>query len=239
MPLAAVAGHCAAFLNSTEDDKMARKAKHIEAWHFTGKALRDGRPLPADGEWLIHDGPSVIMCETGLHAARRVIDALQYAPGSTVCRVSCRRIVDEHKNDKLVCWERRIDWRIENSDEVLRSFARKAALSVIHLWDAPAIVKQYLETGDKSIRAAAWDAARAAAGGAARDAARDAAGGAAWSAARGAAWSAAWGAARDAAWGAARDAARDAKLTEFNAVLEQMLTAEHERLALLSQGVRA
>ena len=37
-----------------------------------------------------------------------------------------------------------------------------------HLWDCPDIVRQYLETGDESIReaahAAAWDAARAAAG---------------------------------------------------------------------------
>jgi hypothetical protein len=173
----------------------------VTAWHFAGKALRDGRPLPADGEWLIHDGPEVVMCETGLHASRRVIDALQYAPGPTVCRVTCRRIVDEYKNDKLVCWERRIDWRIENADDLLRAFARKAALSVIHLWDAPAIVRQYLETGDESIRAAAWAAAW--------DAARDAA----------------WDAARDAAW----DAARAAKLTEFNTLLEQMLIEEHER----------
>jgi hypothetical protein len=220
---------------------MARKAKQTEvsAWHFAAKTLRDGRPLPADGVWLTHDGPEVIMCETGLHASRRVIDALQYAPGSTVCRVSCRRIVGEHKNDKLVCWERRIDWRIENADEALRSFARKAALSVIHLWDAPAIVKQYLETGDEGIRDAAMDAAWAAARDAAMDAAWDAAWAAAWDAAR----DAAWAAARDAAWDAARDAARAAawaaKITEFNAVLEQMLTAEHERLALLSQGVRA
>ncbi|RWG33993.1 hypothetical protein [Mesorhizobium sp.] len=206
----------------------------IAAWHFTGKTLRDGRPIPADGEWLIHDGPEVVMCETGLHASRRIIDALQYAPGPTVCRVTCRRIVDENKNDKLVCWERRIDWRIENSDELLRSFARKAALSVIHLWDAPAIVKQYLETGDESIRDAAWAAARDAAWAAARDAARDAA----WAAAWDAAWAAAWAAARDAAWAAARAAAWAAawaaKLSEFNILLEQMLMDEHERLRSLS-----
>jgi hypothetical protein len=185
------------------------------------------------------------MCETGLHASRRVIDALQYAPGPTICRVTCRRIVDEHKNDKLVCWERRIDWRIENADDLLRAFARKAALSVIHLWDAPAIVKQYLETGDESIRAAAWAAARDAARAAAWDAARDAAWAAAWAAARAAAWAAArdaawaaaraaawaaaWAAARAAAWDAARAAARDAKLAEFNAILEQMLIEHHER----------
>jgi hypothetical protein len=167
---------------------------NIKAWHFAGSHLRDGRPLPKDGEWHIHEG-EVVICATGLHASRRVIDALQYAPGSTICRVSCRKVVTEHENDKLVCRERRIDWRIENGDDVLRAFARKAALSVIHLWNAPDVVRRYLETGDESLRAAAWDAAW--------DAARDAA----WDAARDAAWDAAWDAAGDAAWDAAGDAA--------------------------------
>ncbi|WP_246688735.1 hypothetical protein [Mesorhizobium sp. M4B.F.Ca.ET.143.01.1.1] len=207
----------------------------VTAWHFAGKTLRGGLPLPADGAWLRHEG-DVEICASGLHASERVIDALQYAPGSTICRVTCRDIVTR-QSDKFVCRERRIDWRIADGDELLRSFARRAALSVIHLWDAPAIVKQYLETGDESIRAAAWaaawDAARAAARAAARDAARDAAWAAAWAAAwdaaRAAAWAAARDAARDAAWAAARDAARDAKLTEFNSLLEQMLIEHHER----------
>jgi hypothetical protein len=38
----------------------------VEGWHFTGPTLRDGRPLPADGEWLEHAGP-LVMCESGLH----------------------------------------------------------------------------------------------------------------------------------------------------------------------------
>ena len=90
-------------------------AKAITAWHFAAKNLRDGRPLPADGEWLKHEGP-VEICETGLHASKRVIDALQYAPGSTVCRVTCREIVTE-QGDKFVCRERRIDWRITEEHE--------------------------------------------------------------------------------------------------------------------------
>jgi hypothetical protein len=197
------------------------------AWHFVGATLRDGKPIPADGEWLKHEG-DVIMCATGLHASRRLIDALQYAPGSTICRVAVRGIEDEHTDDKLVARERVILWRVENADDILRAFARKAALSVIHLWDAPDVVRQYLETGDESLRAAAraaawaaaWDAARAAAWDAARAAAWDAA----WDAARDAAWAAAraaaWAAARDAAWAAAWDAA----LNDFNTVLEQMVT---------------
>ena len=37
------------------------------------------------------------------------------------------------------------------------------ALDVIHLWNPPSIVIEYLKTGDEKIRAAASDAARAAA----------------------------------------------------------------------------
>lgn len=53
-------------------------------------------------------------------------------------------------------------------EETWRAWARWCALQVIGLWNAPEIVRQYLETGDESIRAAAWDAARDAAGAAAR-----------------------------------------------------------------------
>jgi len=222
----------------------------VKAWHFCGKKLRDGRDIPADGEWIVHDGPKVIMCESGLHASRRVIDALQYAPGSTVCRVSCKRIVEEEKNDKLVCWERRIDWRIENADDVLRAFARKTALSVIDLWDAPAIVREYLETGNEALRMtakeAAWSAARRTTNAVASCAAR-AAGAVAWNATLDAGWDAALAAARSAASAAAwesvsaaeRDAASAAmiaarsapKINEFNTILEQMLDGEHKRIS--------
>jgi hypothetical protein len=57
-----------------------------------------------------------------------------------------------------------------------RKLACSHALSVAHLWDMPAIVRQYLETQDERILAAAWAAERDAAGPAARDAA--------WAAAR-------------------------------------------------------
>lgn len=130
------------------------------AWHFVGDTLRDGRPVPPDGEWLVHAGAAV-MCESGLHASRKPSQALKYAPGAILCLVECEDIVDE-QDDKLVCRRRRIVKRIDATD-LMRTFARKCALSVIHLWDAPAIVREYLETGDESKRAAAWAVARAAA----------------------------------------------------------------------------
>jgi len=156
-------------------------AKTVKAWHFVGPKLRDGRPVPPDGEWLVHGGP-VEMCASGLHASRKVLNALHYAPGNTICRVECTDIVQED-DDKLVCRRRRILWRVGGGD-LLRDFARRCALDVIHLWDAPEIVVRYLRTGDESMRAAAGAAARAAG----RAAGRAAAGDAAWAAAGAAAW---------------------------------------------------
>src|SRR5574343_2040907 len=175
----------------------------IRAYHFVGDKLRDGCPVPPDGEWLVHDGP-VRMCESGLHASRHPFDALMYAPGPILCLVDCDAI-DAEENDKLVCRRRRIVARFDATD-MLRAFARQCALDVIHLWDAPQVVRDYLTTGDESLRDGTRDAAWAAARDAARAAARAAARDAAWAAARDAAWEAA----RDAAWDAARDAAWDA-----------------------------
>ncbi len=172
------------------------------AWHFVGDTLRDGSPIPADGE-LLHYTGRVEICRSGLHASKLLIDALTYAPGSTICRPECDDIVDE-QHDKLVCRKRTILWRIDG-EELLREFARKCALDVIHLWDAPQIVIDFLQTGDPKLQAAAW-------------AARDAADAWAARAARAAAEAAAWAA--RAAWAAARAAARAAQ----NQRLESMVT---------------
>jgi hypothetical protein len=185
------------------------------AYHFVGDALRDGRPVPADGEWLVHEGP-VEICVSGLHASRHPFDALQYAPGGTLCLVECEDIVTEH-DDKFVCRRRKIVKRIEATG-LMHEFARICALSVIDKWDAPDVVRRYLETGDESIRAAA----RAAALDAARDAARDAAGAAAWAAEWAAARAlAAWAAARAAAGAAAWDAALDEYESHFARMVDQ------------------
>ena len=157
----------------------------IKAWHFTAYKLRDGRPLPADREVLHHDGP-LVMCESGLHWSRMPLAALQYAPGPILCRVEVWGDIIED-SDKGISRNRVILWRLDATD-LLRKFARRCALDVAHLWDAPEIVLNYLRTGDESIRAAAWAAARDSAWAAAWDAAwaaaramlADAAGAAAW-----------------------------------------------------------
>lgn len=213
----------------------------IKAWHFVGDTLRDGRPIPANGEVLRHDGP-LVMCESGLHASVSIIDALAFAPGHTICRVTCGGAI-EHAADRLVCTERAILWRV-NGEKLLREFARERARSVLHLWDAPDVVRQYLATGDETIRAAArdvaWTAARTAGWAAARDAdtASAATSAAGWTAARAAAAASAasWDAARDAAWDAAGAAARAEAsaapwaeaMVAANDTLERMVIAAHE-----------
>ena len=131
----------------------------IRGWHFVGTTLRDGRPVPADGVWLEHDGP-LVMCASGLHAGLTPFDALQYAPEPTLCLVDC----DSgflRDSDKIVCRRRRIVVRMDTT-EMLWHFARMQALSVVHLWEAPDVMLDYLMTGKESIRHAARAAARAA-----------------------------------------------------------------------------
>ena len=123
----------------------------IKAWHFVSDTLRDGSPIPKDGVWLKHTG-KVVMCESGLHASLNPFDALQYAPGNTLCLVEVRGIVQKDA-DKLVCRERKIIARMD-ATELCRYFARMKAVSVIHLWDAPDVVCDYLMTGDEASRAA-------------------------------------------------------------------------------------
>lgn len=125
----------------------------VIAWHFTnGNTLRDGRPVPPPGKWLVHDGV-ILPCVSGLHASERLIDALKYAPGYILHRVEVREEI-HRRTDKLVGRERRILWSID-AEDVLREFARKQALSVAHFWDPPASVLAYLETGrgDRTITA--------------------------------------------------------------------------------------
>lgn len=132
------------------------------AYHFVGDWLRDGRPVPGDGEKLVFYGEP-ILCKQGLHASLHPFDALQYAPGPILCLVECGGTIIRG-NDKLVCTERTIVRRIDATN-LLRYFSRMQAVSVLDLWleSPPDVVLDYLMTGDESIRNAARDAALAAA----------------------------------------------------------------------------
>jgi len=203
----------------------------FNAYHFVGKTLRNGSPVPPDGETLRWNG-DLIMCQSGLHASRKAWQALEYAPGHTLCRVHCAgKIIAE--NDKIVCRERTIISRIDTS-VILWAFARKCALDVAHLWECPPVVLEYLEAGDEAkrdaARAAARDAAWAAAWDAAGAAAWDAAGAAARAAARDATWDATWAAARAAAraatWAAAGAAAKTKQRRRFTRMVNAAFAAK-------------
>jgi hypothetical protein len=192
----------------------------VRAYHFVAEKLRDGRPIPADGEWLEHDG-LVVMCESGLHASRHPADALEYAPGTTLCLVDVEGVVAEGE-DKLVARRRRIVARVD-ATALLRGYARWCALRVAHLWDAPAVVREYLETGREEIREEAAAAAAEEAETAAVEAAvmATAAKAAAWAA--GAAW-AAWAAgAAGAAWAAGAAGEKRAQRDHFLSLVQKEL----------------
>src|SRR3990167_6201425 len=178
------------------------------AWHFVGVILRDGSPIPADGEWLAYSGPCK-MCESGLHASRNPFDALQYAPGDTLCLVEIADIVEEEA-DKLLCRKRKIIVRMD-ATEMLRYFARMQAVSCLAQWkyEPDQIILDWLMTGDPAAYAAAYAAVYAATRAAAHDAARAAAYAAARAVAYAAARAATRVAARDAAYAAAHDAAKN------------------------------
>ncbi len=163
-------------------------------WHFVGEKLRDGSPIPADGEWLTYSG-KLEMCVSGLHFSKKPHQALQYAPGGTLCLIEYGGKV-VMGDDKGICSRRKIIARMD-ATELLRFYARMQAVKVLEYWDTepPEVVCDFLMTGDESLRAAARDAAG--------DAARDAARAAAWDAAR----------------AAARAAAGDAAHAEFDALV--------------------
>ena len=162
------------------------------AYHFTGDTLRDGSPIPPIGHKLVMDGP-ILICNRGYHWSLHPFDALKYAPGCLLHKIKASGTIQQ-QSDKGVSSERTII-QTTNAEELLRKAARMYALNVIHLWDAPDVVKKYLQTGDKKLQSAAQDAARAAAR------------------------AAAWAAARDAAGDAAGDDVRDAQIEMVRAVL--------------------
>lgn len=190
------------------------------AWHFVGETLRDGHAVPPDGVPLEHDA-AVAICGAGLHASERILDALKYAPGDMICRVTCEGVVARHE-DKLVCRRRTVDWRLAG-EEVLRDFARRVALEVATLWDMPDPVRRFLETGGDNHRIAARAAAREASRAAA--ARGDVAAAAAGEAARAAAarTHAARATALAAAWAATKAAGDEGRWQRHSDLLEQMV----------------
>jgi len=135
----------------------------MKAWYFSTeeKKLRydDNRDIKIGGTHEIQGEP--ILCKHGLHGSVNILDALGYAPGPIVYRVELSGKMDIGI-DKISAQKRTyLEGGVDISD-VLREFTRWCALQVINLWDAPDVVREYLETGKEELRDAARAATRAA-----------------------------------------------------------------------------
>jgi hypothetical protein len=103
-----------------------------------------------------------ILCKQGLHASRRILDALKYAPGPILCRV---RVGGEvvHGDGKLAGTTRTILWTLDAS-HVLHEFACWCAESALtqcglteeRLWNAIKTKRLWMEGNatDAQLRAA-------------------------------------------------------------------------------------
>ena len=226
----------------------------VVGWHILPNncVLRDGRKADLTGAWQLMAGDEPPkMCKRGMHASRRLIDALQYAQGALICRVEVRGDIAE-EDDKLTGCERRVfDWI--NGTKLLHQFAIRCAARALRiygvtdkrLWNTLRVKGRWVRGSatDQDLhtaRAKAWGAPDTAARAAARDAAWDVAWAAAWNAARAEAWAEAAAAARYSAWTTTQDAAarysvwtatRDAAWKEQNAYLEARVLRAMERNA--------
>jgi len=167
-----------------------------------------------------------VLCKKGMHASRRLIDALHWAPGPIVCRVELTGELI-HDDDKLVGRSRTVLW-ILDATLLLHEFACRCDEDALALTKDPdprsleaVRIKRLWLAGKASDEAldAAWAAAWAA-GDAAWAAARIA-----WDAARIARIARVAGAAAGAAGAAAMDAARVAQ----NRRLTAMVAAARQR----------
>jgi hypothetical protein len=192
--------------------------KQITGWWFVNYYNRlangDGREIKV-GETHAVEG-EIVPCRNGLHLSKLAIDALKYAPGPIVYKVRGSGEIVPHgvPVDKFACRRRTYLAGGVDCADVLHKFARMCALDVVHLWDAPQVVQDYLSTGDEDLRDEAWAATRAA----------TMRMGVVWGATRAAAWASALAAImdRDTPWTAARTAARTLRAAARDAQNERL-----------------
>lgn len=158
----------------------------ILAWHFLkGDGTTGNKNIQVEPGQILRVEGLLKLCNHGLHASRRALDALQYAPGPVVQRVVMRGEIIEDR-DKLVASERECLW-LADATRTLHEFALWCAEKALKLDPHPdqrslnalEVKRRWLDgqASDQEL-----DAARAAAWDAAGDAAGDAAWAAAWAA---------------------------------------------------------
>ena len=130
-------------------------------WHFASidhngtphLGYDDNRKI-IQGELLTVD-KDIVLCRNGLHMSENILDALAYASTKSLITkvVPYGNIITSH--DKIVAQGRTVVAMLDyiESSDVLQRFARHCALEVIDLWDAPSLMREYLELGSESIKA--------------------------------------------------------------------------------------
>ena len=113
------------------------KERKMLGWHF----LRDDRKMQFEPFELVEVGKiyscegELELCRNGLHASKRVLDALRYAPGSIVCRVELFGEII-YDTDKAVARNRRVLWMVDATN-VLHEFACRCAEDALALVENP------------------------------------------------------------------------------------------------------
>ena len=109
--------------------------------------------------------PPIKLCERGLHASKRPMDALEYAPGPILYLVELSGEII-HGDDKSVATERVYLFGFD-ATKLLHEFARKQILINIEkikpYTDRYDLIIEYLNTGDEKLRSSAYSVAWAAA----------------------------------------------------------------------------
>lgn len=158
----------------------------VLGWHFSNGSLAygDDRKIVAGKLYTVKK--PIVLCNHGLHASVRAIDALAYAPGSIISRVELSGEVIEG-DDKVVASRRKVI-AVADASKVLHRFATDvAADAVLALKNPDPRLLEAIRVKRLWIEGKATDEELSAA----RSAAVVAAESAAWSAAESAAWSAA------------------------------------------------
>ncbi len=164
---------------------MSETKQHHRGWHWlpNDRMLRFGADRRVLGTYDTRSATGdLVLCRNGMHWSPRVIDALNYAQGSVICRVECWGDTI-HRGDKSASEHRQIRWWVD-AERVLWAWLcdeAERACNVAGVTDerslgAIALRREWL--GGRVVTDQEWDAARSAA----RDGARSAARSAAWDA---------------------------------------------------------
>lgn len=120
--------------------------QRVLAWHFLQSdgylgLLHHGKRIkPRARQTLRYNGP-LSLCKSGLHASVDLLDALTYSPGNVICRVQCGgKII--HGDDKLVCSERKILWKLDATRTI-------RTLHEFNLWCTDQVLRAERKAGRK------------------------------------------------------------------------------------------